>query len=135
QGSFLFLPIPVWFALAFLLLLGGLLRTPLGVALRATGGNPWKAFVSGIPVQRAQFAAYTLCGFLTGVGAVALTMNTASGDPNVGVSFTLNAIAAAVLGGVSLAGGKGEAVGPLFGTLFLAMVVNLVLSSNVPFWY
>ncbi len=133
--SYGFIPVP------FLFIVGGYVfwliwaLTPWGELLYAAGKNEWRAFASGAPVRGVKFFSYVSAALLTSIGAVALTANIVSGDPNIGTSDTLNAIAAAVIGGVSLMGGVGEAAGPIFGALFLGLIVTTVLGAQVPAFY
>jgi ribose transport system permease protein len=72
-----------------------------------------------------------LSAFFAGLAGVIMSMNTGSGDPTIGVPFTLNTIAAAVVGGVSLAGGRGTIAGPIAGALVVSFIGNLLFSIGV----
>jgi ribose transport system permease protein len=124
-----------WFIVCAIVGWIALMATPFGLHLRATGHDVAKAFASGVPVVRTQFLSYVFSSLFVSVGGVALTLYITAGDPAVGGAFTLNAIAAAILGGVALGGGVGEAGGPVFGALFLGLIVNTVLSGGVSPWY
>jgi ribose transport system permease protein len=102
------------------------LATPLGLSLYAAGENPVGAFRSGVPVDRAQVAAYSLSGLLCAAAGLFVAAQTGSGDPVIGTSFTLNSIAAAVLGGVGFLGGKGTMRGALAGSLLLSLMISVM---------
>lgn len=99
-------------------------RTVFGRAQVMIGSNPRSSNVAGIPVKRITFLIYVLCSFIAGIGAVLLSARTASGEPNLGGNLTLEAIAAAVLGGISVRGGRGTIMAPILGALFLAILAN-----------
>lgn len=106
-------------------------RSRFGTALYAVGNDEPAAFVSGIKVGRTVVTAYVLSALFAALGGIFLTMNTVSGDPNIGTSYTLNSIAAAVLGGVALSGGRGTVVGAIAGALILSFINNLLFSAGV----
>ena len=80
--------------------------------------------MQGIPVKRMLVATYLLCSGLSALGALMLTARTGSGEPNLGGSLSLQAIAAAVVGGTSLAGGKGGVGTAVLGALFVTILSN-----------
>jgi len=82
-------------------------RTVFGRSLYIIGTNPRAAAVAGLPVKRILIATYVLCSTLAALGAIMMTARTGSGEPNLGGSLSLQAIAGAVVGGTSLAGGRG----------------------------
>lgn len=129
------IPKPAWALLALVLLGILLLKSSLGVRMRAVGTHPWKAFVSNLEVGWARFWAYVFSAFCASIGGLLLTLNIASGDPSVGTSFTLSAIAGAVLGGAILAGGWAEPVGPALGALFFGLVGSFITIAGVPSFY
>jgi ribose transport system permease protein len=93
--------------------------------------------MSGMPIKRAKFAAYVLGGVLAAVGGLFLTFFTYSGEASVanGNTYTLYSIAAVVLGGVSLFGGRGSAVGAIFGALAFRAIGDLLFVFDVdPLW-
>lgn len=99
-------------------------RTVLGRALYLLGGNPRAAHVAGLPSRFYLSIAYVLCAFYAAVGALMLTARTGSGEPNLGGNLTLESIAAAVIGGVSLRGGEGTVWSPIIGALFITVLSN-----------
>jgi ribose transport system permease protein len=112
-------------------------RSAVGRAAYAVGSSEIAAYMSGVPVQRAKFVAYTLSGFLAAVAGLFLTFITYSGEASAanGSTYTLYSIAAVVLGGVSLFGGSGSAVGAVFGALMFRTIGDLLFVFNVePLW-
>jgi len=97
-------------------------RTVFGRHLIATGTNEEAVRLAGIDTRKLEVAAFVLCGVLVAVAAVMHTARLAAADPNAGVGFELQAIAAAVIGGTSLMGGRGTVVGTLFGVLIIAVL-------------
>jgi ribose transport system permease protein len=96
-------------------------RSTLGLSLYAVGSHRLAAFRSGVNVARTKVAAYALTGLFAALGGLTLTMSTGIGSPIPG-PYTLQSVAAIVLGGVSLAGGKGGLVGPIIAVFVLALV-------------
>jgi ribose transport system permease protein len=96
-------------------------RSRLGLSLYALGSNPLAAFRSGVPVQRTKVVAYAVCGLFAAAGGLALTATTGIGTPTTG-DYTLKAVAAIVLGGVSLAGGRGGILGPIAAAYILGLI-------------
>lgn len=99
-------------------------RTVTGRTVYAIGSAEGAAYMSGLPVDRARLLTFTLSGFLAGAGGLYLAIQTGSGNADISQagSYTLNSIAAVVLGGVSLLGGAGSAVGAIFGALILRTI-------------
>jgi len=107
-------------------------RTRLGLAIYAIGSDPVAAFRSGVAIGPTRIAAYTLAGMLAGLGGLSLTLSTGIGEPKPG-PYLLAAVAAVVLGGVALSGGKGGLIGPLVAVLILRLVrLMLTLLSVDP---
>jgi inositol transport system permease protein len=96
----------------------------LGRHIYAVGGNENAARVAGISVTRVKLFAYTLCGLLTGLAGVVLAARITTGQPNAGMAYELDAIAAVVIGGTSLAGGVGTILGTLLGVLLIGIINN-----------
>jgi ribose transport system permease protein len=132
--------IPAWFSdllagdtpAAFLILLVIVLlwklylATPLGLSLYAAGENPVGAYRSGVPVDAARVAAYAISGLLSTSAGLFVAAQTGSGDPVIGTAFTLNSIAAAVLGGIGFLGGQGTMRGALAGSLLLSLMISVM---------
>jgi len=98
-------------------------RTRFGLDLKTVGGNPEAAHLAGIPVQRIQLAAYAVSGFCAGLVAVILVARFTTATEAAGTGMELTAIAAAVIGGVSLRGGAGNAIGPAIGAFLLGVIL------------
>ena len=115
--------LPFWWVMA---------RTRLGLAIRAIGSDPVAAFRSGVPIGATRILAYGLAGMLAGLGGLSLALSTGIGEPIPG-PYLLAAVAAVVLGGVALSGGKGGLIGPLIAVLILRLVrLMLTLLSVDP---
>jgi len=99
-------------------------QTAFGRHLYAVGGNAEAALVSGVPVKRVTVMAYALCGLLAGLGGVAMASQLKSGSGTFGTKYELYAIAAAVVGGTSLSGGRGTMPGTLIGAFIIAVIQN-----------
>ena len=106
-----------------------------GLYMRAAGDDPASAQLSGVPINRARLLAYTLSGLFTGLAGVSLTANVASGDPRIGLSYTLMSVAAVALGGGALGGGFGGAIGPVGGALLQLLLVQLVFFLGLSSFY
>jgi ribose transport system permease protein len=106
-------------------------RTRFGRHIYAVGGNETAARLSGVNVSAVRIAVFTLCGLLAGIAGPIDAAYSASADPLAGQSFELDAIAAAVIGGASLAGGKGTITGTLVGALILTLLDNILGLNNV----
>src|SRR4051812_46712125 len=108
-----------------------------GRAIYAIGSSEMAAYMSGVRIRRAKFAAYTLSGLLAAMAGLFVTFITSSGEASAanGNTYTLYAIAAVVLGGVSLFGGSGSAVGAIFGALMFRTIGDLLFVFNLdPLW-
>ncbi|HEY5112879.1 MAG TPA: ABC transporter permease [Coriobacteriia bacterium] len=112
-----------------------LTRTKLMRHIYAVGGDPAAAYASLVPVTRVRTASYVLAGAFSGLAAMALLANSGSGDPFVGADIALNSIAAVVVGGVALRGGRGGAIGAVVGAIVLAIASNVLFFFNVPTTY
>lgn len=117
--------VPVWFAVVLVIVVAVIMgRTRFGRYVYAIGGNVRAAQLSGVSVWRTTWAVYVLCSLLTSAAGVLLTARVSSGEPNLGGSFPLESIAAAVLGGVAIGGGEGRVVGAAGGAVFVLMLQN-----------
>ena len=129
-------PMPVWISAA---LVGVFIvvtrRTRFGRHLYAVGGNERAARLSGVNVNRVKLWAYTLGGGLAGIAGLIQTARLDSATPNAGISYELDSIAAVVIGGTSLSGGRGSILGTVLGCLIIGVLNNgLVLLEVSPFW-
>jgi len=115
-------------ALAFSILLS---RTVFGRHVRAIGDNEKAALYAGLPIARVKVLAYAMMGLLAGYAGVLHAAQNHQGSPNAGMSYELEAIAAVVIGGTSLAGGRGSIAGTLIGTLIVGVLTNVLRLNNV----
>ncbi|MBR7744620.1 ABC transporter permease [Phycicoccus sp. BSK3Z-2] len=130
------IPMPVWFmvvfAVGFSLLLN---RTAFGRWLYATGGNERAAELSGVPVKKVQTLVYVMSGFCAATVGLLLTADLPAATPRAGEFYELNAIAAVVIGGAALSGGRGTIRGTLIGAFVIGFLVDgLVLVGVSVFW-
>jgi ribose transport system permease protein len=110
-------------------------RTRLGVAIRATGSSEGSAYLSGVPTGLTTVAAYALSGLFAALAGLFLVTQTASGSPTVGNDFILNSVAAVVIGGTSLFGGRGGLGGTIAGAFILTLIGNVIFALDVSsFW-
>ncbi len=125
KGYFLGIPVPViTMAIAFGILYFILKKTTFGRRVYAVGGNEEASRLSGINVDRIKIYVYSLTGLLAALSALILTSRLNSAQPTAGSMFELDAIAAVVLGGTSLTGGRGWIVGTLIGALIIGVLNN-----------
>jgi ribose/xylose/arabinose/galactoside ABC-type transport system permease subunit len=120
--------------LALLVAIGAhilLFHTRFGTHLLATGGNAEGSRAVGVRVARVKMAAYTISGAMAGLAAILLVARVGSAEPAAATSLLLNAVAAVVLGGVSLFGGRGTIVGPVIGAVLLTALVNGLTLAGV----
>jgi len=118
------LPIPVWLMIVGVIAVGILLqRYTFGTKIYAVGGNPSAASVAGIKVQRVRFSVYAISGLLAGLSGVLLSSRVVNASPSLGQGYELDSIAAVVIGGASLFGGRGSVWGTALG-LFLIQTLN-----------
>jgi ribose transport system permease protein len=110
-------------------------RLRLSTRIFAIGSSQGAAYMSGIDVARTQVAAYTLCGIAASIAGLFFTAQTASGDANAGAVFTLNSIAAVVLGGAALSGGFGSFIGTIAGAYTLAIIPSVLYFYKVSPFY
>ena len=110
-------------------------RTYIGRQIYAVGGNQEAARLAGIPVKRRLMLTYVISGACAGLVAVLVIGRVGVGDPSIGNGWELDAIAGAVIGGVSLYGGEGRIVGMVFGILLLMMINNALIVLNVNPYY
>jgi len=129
-------PLNVLFLIALYVTVYWLLRsTKMGRTLYAVGSNPEAARVAGLPVGRYRIAVYVITGLLCALAAVFLAGRIRSVDPTSGLGLELDAIAATVIGGTSLFGGRGSIIGTLFGVIIMVCIRNgLNLLGIDPYW-
>ncbi len=136
SGSFLGIPIPVWIAIVVVSLAALITRkTKFGRYIYAIGGNEQAAKLSGINISRVKIWVYAMAGGLAALAGIIVTARLDSAQPNAGISYELDAIAAVVIGGTSLSGGKGSVWGTVMGAIIIGVLNNgLVLLNVSPFW-
>jgi ribose transport system permease protein len=135
-GWLLGIPVPVWIA-AIVVLLAVIItqKTKLGRYIYAIGGNENAAKLSAINIKRVKITVYAIAGGLAALGGLIITSRLDSAQPNAGASYELDAIAAVVIGGTSLSGGKGSIWGTVLGAVIIGVLNNgLVLLDVSPFW-
>ncbi|EKO3822150.1 ribose ABC transporter permease [Vibrio harveyi] len=135
-GYALGIPVPVWlmvivFAAAWYLLN----HTRFGRYVYALGGNESAARLSGINVDRVKIGVYAICGMLAALAGIIVTSRLSSAQPTAGMGYELDAIAAVVLGGTSLMGGKGRIMGTLIGALIIGFLNNALNLLDVSSYY
>jgi simple sugar transport system permease protein len=125
-------PVPGLFFLAVVVLSAMLLRaTTFGRYVYAIGGNEQAARLSGVAVDRVKIAVYAISGFLASLAGVLYTAQYRQGKPDAGVGMELDAIAAVVIGGTSLMGGKGSIAGTFVGVLIFGFLSNILQLNNI----
>ncbi|MCG9595480.1 ribose ABC transporter permease [Vibrio sp. Isolate25] len=135
-GYALGIPVPVWlmvivFAAAWYLLN----HTRFGRYVYALGGNESATRLSGINVDRVKVGVYAICGLLSALAGIIITSRLSSAQPTAGMGYELDAIAAVVLGGTSLMGGKGRIMGTLIGALIIGFLNNALNLLDVSSYY
>ena len=106
-------------------------RTVFGRHVRAIGDNQTAARYAGLPIRRVKIVVYALSGLLAGYAGVLYAAENHQGNPNAGVAYELDAIAAVVIGGTRLSGGKGSIAGTIVGTLIMGVLTNMLRLGNV----
>lgn len=136
QSTFLYLPYPIWIMIVLALVAVFISKkTPFGRNVYAVGGNEQAAHLSGIRVNRVKLVTYMLSGFCAAIVGLIITSQLVAAHPATGEAFEMNAIAVVVLGGTSLAGGRGTIGGTLIGAFVIGVLNNgLVLMGVTQFW-
>jgi ribose/xylose/arabinose/galactoside ABC-type transport system permease subunit len=136
QGSLLGLPVPVWIALGIALVAHvALTYTAFGRRTYAIGGNEQATFLSGVDVRRIKFALYMISAATASLAGIILVARFNSAQADTGKGWELDAIAAAVIGGTSLAGGSGSVLGVAIGACIMGVIKNgLVLMRVSSYW-
>jgi ribose transport system permease protein len=131
NGSFLGLSSSVWILIVLFLFWLWFRKTRLGFTIRATGSSEKSAFLSGVSITFVNVATYGLSGFFAALAALYLTTQTGGGSPTIGKDYILPSVAAAVIGGISLFGGRGGLAGTIIGAFVLTIIGNLVFVLSV----
>ncbi|EGU61084.1 monosaccharide-transporting ATPase [Vibrio nigripulchritudo ATCC 27043] len=135
NGYFLGIPFPIVILIAMIALNHFLLsKTTFGRKVYIVGGNPEAAAYSGINVSKTTIYSYMITGLMAGIGGVMLASRMFSAQPTSANGMELDAIAACVLGGTSLTGGRGTIIGTLIGALIIAVLSNVMSLMNVDFF-
>jgi ribose transport system permease protein len=119
------------YALLAVILYVLLSKTVLGRQVRAIGDNEKAALYAGLPINKIKIFVYGMAGLLAGYAGVLHAAQNHQGSPNAGISYELEAIAAVVIGGTSLAGGQGSVGGTLIGTLIMGVLTNILRLNNI----
>jgi ribose transport system permease protein len=129
-------PMPVWIAAGVVGVFAVVARRMVfGRHVYALGSNELTARLAGLPIDRIRIAVYTLAGALAGVAGLLVTARLDSAQPNAGLGYELDSIAAVVIGGTSLSGGRGSIAGTVLGCLIIGVLNNGLFLLNVsPFW-
>lgn len=136
QGRLLGVPFQVLVMVALFLLVAWVMKsTVFGRSIYAVGGNPHASRLAGLPVPKIQMAVYLLSGLSAALGGVFLASQSNSGAPAAAAGIELSVIAAVILGGTSLSGGKGTIIGTLLGVLILGTLNNGLTLLNVSSYY
>jgi ribose transport system permease protein len=135
-GFWLGIPMAVWISVALVAIFYVVSqRTTLGRYIYAVGGNEKATAYSGVDVERVKLWVYALCGALAGVTGLIVTARLDAADPKAGLGYELDSIAAVVIGGISLSGGRGSIFGTVLGCLIIGVLNNgLFLLDVSPFW-
>jgi ribose transport system permease protein len=131
-GSIVGVPVPIWILLVCAVVFGILLaRSRFGRQVYATGDNFEAAHLSGMPVDRVKVAAFVISGVLAGIAGFILAARLGTAQPSAGKGLELTAIAAVIIGGTSLLGGRGAVIGTVIGALLLGTIDNGLNLLNV----
>jgi ribose transport system permease protein len=115
-------------AIVFWILLS---KTVFGRHVRAIGDNPTASLYAGLPILKTQLWVYSLTGLLAGFAGVLYAAENHQGNPNAGVAYELDAIAAVVIGGTRLSGGQGTITGTIIGTLIMGVLTNILRLNDI----
>ncbi|MBE2893760.1 ribose ABC transporter permease [Spirabiliibacterium falconis] len=136
SGYFIGIPVPIWImAFVFLIAWYILQHTRMGRYIYALGGNEAATRLSGINVTRIKLFVFSVCGLLSALAGLIVTSRLSSAQPTAGVSYELDAIAAVVVGGTSLMGGKGRVMGTLIGALIIGFLNNALNILDISSYY
>lgn len=133
--AFAGIPVPMLLVFLGMAMWWVLSRTKYAKHLYAIGGDKESAFASLVPVTTVVIKSFVFSGMFTAIAALAVLANTGSGDPFIGADMAMDSIAAVVLGGIALSGGRGFPYGAVAGALILAISSNLLFFFGVPTTY
>jgi len=125
----------IWMLIAIFAIWMPIRKSKFGQSVYAIGGNEYSAFVSGINLKKTKIMVYMLSGLFSSVAGILLTAQTSIGDPTGSGNFTMNSIAAVVLGGTALSGGRGSYVGTVAGVITYSLILGLLIFSGISSFY
>ena len=135
-GDLLHIPVPILLFVLVIIVSAVILNyTRIGRYIYAVGGNENAARASGIRVSGVKLFAYIMCSGLAGLAGIILASRITTGQPNAGIAYELDAIAAVVIGGTSLLGGRGSIAGTVIGVLIIGVINNGLDLLNVTSYY
>ena len=136
QGYIVGIPFPVIIMfIVFIVLYDLLHKTAFGKSVYAIGGNEKAAYISGVKLNKVKIIIYSISGIMASISGLIITSRLSSAQPTAGASYEMDAIAAVVLGGTSLSGGKGRILGTLIGALIIGVLNNgLNIIGVSAFW-
>ena len=136
QGYIVGIPFPVIIMfIVFIVLYVLLHKTAFGKSVSAIGGNEKAAYISGVKLNKVKIIIYSISGIMASISGLIITSRLSSAQPTAGASYEMDAIAAVVLGGTSLSGGKGRILGTLIGALIIGVLNNgLNIIGVSAFW-
>jgi len=140
---FHFLPVPILILLIGIGIWLIIKRTALYRYIYAVGSDEESAYSSGVKVSHIKFMTYIIAGIFVGLAAIAVLLSAAIGDPRIGgdprggtgPSYMLNSIAAVLIGGISLKGGKGSLAGAIVGAMILVLLINIIFFAQISSFY
>lgn len=136
NGYFLGLPVSLYLIVIFAIILRFITNsTSYGKALRAVGGNESAAYSTGIVVWKVKFLTYVIAGFFCAIAGIFLGARMYSADPNIGTTFSMYSITAAVVGGTMLTGAVGDVLGTTAGALIIYIINNVLNLIGVSSYY
>jgi ribose/xylose/arabinose/galactoside ABC-type transport system permease subunit len=125
NGTTLGVPNQVWILVVIVIIAYIVLqKTPFGSRCYAVGGNQGAAYLSGITVKKIRMQTFVICGFLASVASIIASSRIVSGNPTLGADITLQAVAASVIGGASMSGGRGNIGGTIIGCIFISVLYS-----------
>jgi ribose transport system permease protein len=136
QGYVGLVPVPVIILLVLAIVLGLFLKYHIwGTYIYAIGGNETSALLTGLPVRRVKMFVYIMSGLLSGLAGILVVARLGVSAPTQAIGYELNVIAAAVIGGVSLQGGRGTVAGAVLGAVIIGVLYNALVMLNVPTYW
>jgi len=130
-----FIPVPIFILLIGIAIWVIIKRTAVYRYIYAVGGSEEGAYSSGIKVSNIKLMSFIFASFFIALASICLLLSTAIGDPRAGLSYTLNSVAAVVIGGISLKGGKGGISGAIVGAIILGLLINVIFFAKVSSLY